>query len=600
MNPRRPLPFSEEFQDVEEYISSILSFVTSSDLFKNVCGGVHILEFLTRDPDLYTGLLPGDWRQFFETLDMAEILNLLLRDDLTLSGESEASSTASKSAIRGSKWCNGLRPPDTLIGYIKCIRLYALDRDIHAPNVVRSADNNPSRQVTVGMKPKKIHEVSNLARYVHGLSTDISSEQPGQVSHFIDFGSGQNYLGRALASPPYEKRVVALESKPLNIDGARGMDVLAKLAEKEVILRNKKQYRLETDSKHKSTGVLKPADPLAENLSPQVPGIGVSSTMSETQPQSKESNIQYIQTLINSGDLSSIISLLNQPTIPLDTRLMVISLHSCGNLLHHGLRSLILNPSVHALALVGCCYNLLTERLPPLRPPPRLCSTLRTPNPRLQATSSACDPHGFPMSNRLLHYPHPNGQGSGIRFNITARMMAVQAPANWTREESDGFFTKHFYRALFQKIMVDKGVIAPQVEDPEDVMGKKRGGSPVKNPIVLGSLRKSALISFTAYVRAAITKLEVDEIHGPKIREAMHDITDKEIGAYEANYGHKKKELSIVWSLMAFSAQVVESVIVMDRWLWLREQEEVKDCWVESIFDYGISPRNLVVVGIKG
>ena len=600
MKPQRPLPFSEKFESVEEYIRSVLSFVTSSELFKNVCGGVHILEFLTQDPDLYTSLLPSDWRQFFETVDMAEILDLFLRDDLTLFGESEVSPLASKPAMGDSECSKRLRPPDTLIEYIKCVRLYCLDRDIRRSNVVGSADKNLSRQVTVGMKPKKIHEVLNLARYVHDLSAEPSFKQSCQVSHFIDFGSGQNYLGRALASPPYEKRIVALESKPLNVDGARSMDVMAKLAEKEVILRNKKQYRLQTDSKHKSTGVLKPRDPLAENLFPQLPGIGVSSTTSGNQPQIQESNIQYIQTLINSGDLSSITPLLSQPTIPLDPQSMIISLHSCGNLTHHGLRSLTLNPSVHALALVGCCYNLLTERLPPLRQPSIPCSTLRTPNSRLQATSSACDPDGFPMSNRLLHYPHPSGHGSGIRFNITARMMAVQAPANWTREESDGFFTKHFYRALFQKILVDRGVVAPQVEDPEDVMGKKRGGSPVKNPIVLGSLRKSALISFTTYVRAAIAKLEADEVHGPKIREAMHGITDEEIKAYETKYGHKKKELSIVWSLMAFSAQVVESVIVMDRWLWLREQKEVKECWVESIFDYAISPRNLVVVGIKG
>ena len=51
---------------------------------------------------------------------------------------------------------------------------------------------------------------------------------------------------------------------------------------------------------------------------------------------------------------------------------------------------------------------------------------------------------------------------------------------------------------------------------------------------------------------------------------------------------------------MAFSAGVVESLIVVDRWLFLREHQElVKDCWVEAVFDYHQSPRNLVVVGIK-
>jgi hypothetical protein len=50
---------------------------------------------------------------------------------------------------------------------------------------------------------------------------------------------------------------------------------------------------------------------------------------------------------------------------------------------------------------------------------------------------------------------------------------------------------------------------------------------------------------------------------------------------------------------MAFSAGVVESLIVVDRWCWLSEREEVREAWVEPVFDYGISPRNMVVVGIK-
>jgi len=44
----------------------------------------------------------------------------------------------------------------------------------------------------------------------------------------------------------------------------------------------------------------------------------------------------------------------------------------------------------------------------------------------------------------------------------------------------------------------------------------------------------------------------------------------------------------------------VESLIVVDRWLFLREHEDVVgECWVEAVFEYGLSPRNLVVVGIK-
>ncbi|KAL9578710.1 MAG: hypothetical protein Q9212_005550 [Teloschistes hypoglaucus] len=591
---QKPVPFPECFSDVDEYVESTLDFISSSELFQKICGGVHILEFLTQDPDLYTALLPSDWRQFFESRDLVAILDLLLRDGLP---SQEPSGRSAAPFYQESRTLDGLGAPDSLFHYIKQIRQHILDRQKDSS----LCNNNLAlpRHVAVGMNSKKMHEVSNLSAYVDNLVSDLSSQNPGHISHLVDFGSGQNYLGRALASPAYNKKVIAIESKPLNIDGARSMDVTAKLAKKEVILRNKKQYRSEQKPEKHSSGNIGQAfdavqlrdampvgDTTARNPCPEQP--------TKSARTEEDSNIQYIQSIIQGGDLSSLLPYMDKSSTS-SLRLLVVSLHSCGNLLHHGLRSLVINPSVHAVALVGCCYNLLTERLPP---PSSQGASLRSPNLRLEQTSSACDPHGFPISERLANYKHRNGS-TGIRFNVTARMMAVQAPGNWTEKECNSFFTRHFYRALFQKILVDKGVVDAEVADSEDILGK-RGGSPKVNPIVLGSLRKACYTSFILYVRAAIEKLKADPNHASSIEQHLADLTDEEILRYETEYGHKKKQLSIVWSLMAFSAQVVESVIVVDRWQWLREQREVKECWVENIFDYGISPRNLVVVGVKG
>lgn len=274
---------------------------------------------------------------------------------------------------------------------------------------------------------------------------------------------------------------------------------------------------------------------------------------------------------------------------------MVISLHSCGNLLHHGLRSLVLNDSVKAVAMVGCCYNLVTERL---GPPTHKLPTLRTRNPRLEETGSACDPHGFPMSERMASYKHANGEG--IRLNITARMMAVQAPLNWTSVDCEDFFTRHFFRALLQRIFLDRGIVK-QPATPDDIVGggSPRGWSGGGEPIIIGSLRKACYASFPAYVRGATKKLEDDMERGILIKERMGGLTDDDILEYEQKYKHKRHELSLIWSLMAFSASLVESVIVVDRWLYLKEQKQIRDCWVQTVFDYAQSPRNLVVVGIK-
>ncbi|KAI4266938.1 MAG: hypothetical protein L6R35_006896 [Caloplaca aegaea] len=592
MKPTKPLPYHSRFADTESYIDSLLSFATSSEIFQRLCGGVHILEFLTQDPDLYNSLLPEDWRQFFRSHDVPNILDVLMRTDLAVFGPSKAHPN---DRCDRAGWLGGAVPPSSLLEYIKVVREHSLDRNLTSPSIIPElvSEYSLSRQVTVGMKPKKVHEVARLAKYVNRLTTELSLNRSCQVGHFVDFGSGQNYLGRALASAPYNRKVLALESKPLNINGARNMDVSAKLAKKEVIMRNKKQFRRQNHRKHHVKDLIPTLDSDDDRLAAPISADKDPAHGCDNKLEPNENNIQYIETIIQDGDLSSVLSRLPQQSNPPQRELIIISLHSCGNLLHHGLRSLTLNPSVRAVALVGCCYNLLTERLAP-SPSPQ--PNLRSRHPRLQQTSSACDPHGFPMSERFMKYPHAHGPG--IRFNITARMMAVQAPQNWTEQECNGFFTRHFYRALFQRILVDKGAIDGRTTDTEDC---SHSASEEKSPpIILGSLRKQCYTSFTTYVHAAIDKLNDDPIHARRISSRMSGLSDEDIAEYEKRFGHKKKELSIVWSLMAFSAGVVESAIVVDRWQWLREQEEVKDCWVESVFDYGISPRNLVVVGIKG
>ena len=654
MAPERELPYPTGHSSAEGYVESLLSLITSSKMLQTLCGGVHILDFLTLEPDLYSTILPREWRDWLHAFDISDILDLLMREDIRCMLASAANPDTLPSqavpALSKGGWRDGPLPPLSLLQYIYTIRNHSLVREVpeNNPHIVSSISHPLSRQTSVGMKPKKAHEVERFAVFIDGLASDIAAGGPHNVTHVIDFGSGQNYLSRALASPPFEKQVIAVESKHLNIEGAKSMDVGAGLATKQVIRRNKKAFRTGT------TPLVETCDTLTKgSLSKQTASHDLVSNNesrlarnTQTTPGNgqglarQDTKIQYIEHTIKDGDLTNVINLLRvsskvyrQSTSTLEscspssvgngndvyeaekqettvgkltshhslgpdtpeTQFMVISLHSCGNLVHHGLRSLILNPSVRAVAMVGCCYNLVTERL---GPPTYKLPTLRPPNVRLDQTSSVCDPHGFPMSERMAAYRHEGGEG--IRLNITARMMAVQAPQNWTAVTCEAFFTRHFYRALLQRIFVDRGI----VEKPTTMANIVGGGSPrgwsgVGQPIIIGSLRKACYNSFVAYVRGAVAKMSVDRERGEFIKERMESLADEDIMSYEKTYKSKKQELSIIWSLMAFSASVIESVIVVDRWLYLKEQEIVKDCWVQNVFDYSQSPRNLVVVGIK-
>lgn len=648
MKPKSPLPLSEEWKDADSYVDSLLSFATTSTLFRNLCGGVHILDFLTREPDLYTTLLPDDWRKFFEQHDIQDILYLLMREDIYSLQQNVSQlshgNTEEYAHNESTNWKGGSLPPASLLDYIHQIRRFSLKRDFTPQNTQGSIP----RHVAVGMKPKKCHEVENFSRYVDSLSATVGEERGEPVSHIVDFGSGQNYLGRTLASSPFDKHIIAIERKHHNIAGARGMDIHAKLAEKTVILRNKKEYNKSkkgavespsdcsdcspkgTDSPASDSGAFSEAEKQDDsatvinvfreiNIEPdELPQFsttnGCSTSADEEKKEAKPKGaMDYIEHDIQDGYLEPIIRHVvtpesadsesanappasgseEKPAAP-DPRVMVISLHSCGNLLHHGVRSLVLNPSVVAVAMIGCCYNLMTERLGPAT---YKLPVLRSLHPRLAQTGTAYDPHGFPMSKRLEEVAYEGG--TGMKLNITARMMAVQAPYNWGKEDSESFFTRHFYRALLQRILLDKKII-PKPGVPADSYSMESATEETPGtPLIVGSLRKGAFNSFKAYVRAAVSRLVRDPNYGSKIDKEMSGISDEELEQYVEAYESAKHNLSVVWSLMAFSANVVEAIIVTDRWQFLREHDEVKDCWVEPVFDYGESPRNLAVIGIK-
>ncbi|KAL3957500.1 hypothetical protein ACCO45_008078 [Purpureocillium lilacinum] len=627
MPPARPLPFVGDFSSPEEYVQALLRFVRTTDIFQILCGGVHILDFFTSEPGLFYAALPREWHDFLLAQDMMRLLDLFMRDDLDkLDFE------------------DGSEPPESLLRYIRSIRDLSMDRQFHTP-----AEKLPvlPRSVSVGMKPKKIHEVSSFASYLTRLSDDIqstSSPTSGStadagITHFVDFGSGQNYLGRALASEPYNRRVVAVEGRENNVAGARVLDRLSGLAIKQKVMRNKKLWNQilevrgadkEDDPEALAAAVKQVAGSEAFDFRP-MDQLGWTYSVDEGKGQ-----VQYVSGRLDSGDLAEVIAKIDSnPSSESDLevrdseserqrklKLMAISIHSCGNLSHFGIRSLVLNPSIRAVAIVGCCYNLMTERLgPPTYKHTYLRPSLQAVNGRVFSESDRRDPQGFPMSERFATTSAGAGEradgkdgDAGVRLNITARMMACQAPQNWSHEDSEAFFTRHFFRAVLQKIFLDRGVVSriyhdQSNRDDDAVLGD--GTAEVRcgpfncstNPVTIGSLRKLCYGSLRSYVRGAIEKLTTSSDHkqyADVMREKMANITDEEIDAYEAAYLPRRKELCVIWSLMAFSATVVEALIVADRWTYLKEQTDVvEDAWVESVFDYKESPRNLVVVGIK-
>ncbi|KAJ5327990.1 hypothetical protein N7452_008380 [Penicillium brevicompactum] len=563
MIPNRPLPISGVWETPDVYTEALLSFATTSVLFMNLCGGVHMVDFLTREPDVYTTTLPEKWREFFQHHDVQDIIHLLLREEI---GPLRAATNPVEETSR--TWRGGAFPPQSLLDYIFNVRQLALLRDLDTSSA--SQTELPS-QVVMRMNRKKVHEVRHFSQYVASLSQTVY-ERRGEP-------------------PPYHKHIIAIERKHEYISGARTMDVRAKLAKDPKAYDPQKQ-KDSCDCQNDTPELIATA---ATNVSPPI--------LQDLQITEDVSNLEVLGDISLSPDgyLEPVIDHIIHPESndgetkkERDARLMVVSLHSCGNLVHHGIRSLILNSSIVAVAMIGCCYNLLTERLGPSE---HELPVLQSLHPRLKEAGSSYDPHGFPMSQYYENYRSP-GATTGMKLNITARALAVQAPYNWSQKDSETSFTRHFFRALLQRILVDRNVI-PKPSAENDALYEATHPKHKGDSIIIGGVSKGAYKTFNAYVRAATIKMSCDPNYGSKVQQHIATLTDEEIDGYETNYLYARKHMSIMWSLMGFSAQLVESIIVVDRWQFLREQDSVKDCWVEPVFEYGQSPRNLAVIGLK-
>ncbi|KAH9215857.1 hypothetical protein DL95DRAFT_388166, partial [Leptodontidium sp. 2 PMI_412] len=174
MAPPTPLPFSPDFKNADEYVESLLEFSAASTIFQTLCGGVHILDFFTREPSLYHTVIPAEWRSWLMARDSMDLLDFLMRDDLEKVREDN--------------------PPESLIKYIREIRKHSLRRTVAARQDGEAITKLP-RHVAVGMIPKKMHEVSNFADYVVRVADSVSTGTGKEITHYVDFGSGQNYLG---------------------------------------------------------------------------------------------------------------------------------------------------------------------------------------------------------------------------------------------------------------------------------------------------------------------------------------------------------------------------------------------------------------------
>ncbi|EDW60587.1 probable methyltransferase-like protein 25 [Drosophila virilis] len=228
-------------------------------------------------------------------------------------------------------------------------------------------------------------------------------------------------------------------------------------------------------------------------------------------------------------------------------RICLTGLHTCGNLAATCLQVFHAQDNCRVLCNVGCCYHLLRERYS------------QQESYENKALMEESTDYGFPLSRYL--------QQRSVCLGRNARMLAAQSIERTLSSKELPNITL-YYRALLEILICRR---APHL----------------KNKLKVGKVHK--FNNFFEYVKICAKKLN---------EPWLAAVGEAELEALLQQHDVDWHYLSLFYLLRMSFAPVLESVILLDRLLYLKELG-YEHSFLIDLFDAVISPRHYAIVAFK-
>lgn len=246
-------------------------------------------------------------------------------------------------------------------------------------------------------------------------------------------------------------------------------------------------------------------------------------------------------------------------------------LHTCGDLGPSCLR--IYNSSEHIVSVcnIGCCYNMLNEKYDKFT-----YTRIRRERDERSRSPARCkaeipldelNTFGFPMSQYL--------DERKVVLGRNARMLSCQS-IDRTVAQHEHPHNHLFFRALLEVLIEQKF--------PE-----------YANLIEVGKMKTCT--TFAEYARKSSKR---------NVHINFDSMTDDELNQFHADHIRDEKEMHLFYMLRLSLAAVIETVILLDRLLYMLEMDELhsdggcnRHSYMVRFFDPVISPRCYGFVGMK-
>ncbi|KAG8928550.1 hypothetical protein FRC01_005768 [Tulasnella sp. 417] len=396
-------------------------------------------------------------------------------------------------------------------------------------------------QQRFGLTPKKQHEVERMCAFVNAMAEyPGDSEDRRQVQHLVDVGAGQGYLTRNLADVPLSFDLLALDSSEDQAEGARKRQQELERWQKKVFGRRKALAK--------------------KGIPPGEPNTASPDLQAESQ-SAKAGSVTQATVFVDKDALPTAIGqwIKDQAPSVSEAPVIIIGLHACGSLtpavlrsfvsLYHtqnGEQSLPRAWRCAGIALVGCCYN------------------------RIRGIEK-----DFPMSSFVASHPHR----PLLKVESPHLHLAAQVTHNWLSDwpAFELGLRKIVFRALLERLF------------------SEHGGKMYQAGLQVGRFNDAAYESWDTYLARTAERLEGVTYDDLKTREASANAKDNAEG-----YDNTKlrRRLEVLHVLRCMLGPVVESLLLVDRWMYLREEvDEQVDVRMVTMFDQSTgSARNVALV----
>lgn len=217
----------------------------------------------------------------------------------------------------------------------------------------------------------------------------------------------------------------------------------------------------------------------------------------------------------------------------------IVGLHPCGDLAATLLRLYASQCGTRFICIVGCCYMKLTLE------------------------NSANVSNGYPLSKYLSSFARH-------KLSYTSLEVACHAIESYCDKLKTGNYKDlivHAYRAALETILIKRNSQLRRTQ--------------VRNVKVTKS------VTFEQYCTAAIADLE------PNLRPEDSDFQNSQIKSYLNQW----RQIVIFGGLRMMLAPLVETVVLLDRFLYLSESD--LSPILKPIFDPRLSPRNFLLFSMK-